>query len=289
MARKAKRSRRNFSGYQEDQTQPKGPTVSEKPLSPDPTGFARFLPRSLDDESIKTSAFALLDKLDIHVDNFYRNSSTPVSAEALAILAPVASKQLLKRAPTVGQKRRPKPILTYLLAELVTSYISPSGDPAKTFLPVDFPMFSTVRKNACKSAVNIDRRSRVAHPVSDSEEAMYKSRMLAAYLHPHASEEAGYVAQRQQAIWTLTSAVSRAFSEWELGKYGEDERVRSLTKIFGDAAELGILLYSQPSGFEFHWSRSLDEKLPSLRKVSDEKGGILPKPQTLVEGVKMDS
>ena len=89
----------------------------------------------------------------------------------------------------------------------------------------------------------------------------------------------------------MATSFSNAFAPWKNGKYRSKDRVRNLSEILKQAADLGIWLFSQPSAFRFIWptstpgSTSETTVLPGLVKETDEKGIQLKDAQDLVEPV----
>ena len=71
-------------------------------------------------------------------------------------------------------------------------------------------------------------------------------------------------------------------------KYNDQERARSLTVIFKEAAGLGTFLFSQPSEMQFQWPPANDlgagvaAITPALVKLTDEHGRRLATAQVLV-------
>lgn len=63
--------------------------------------------------------------------------------------------------------------------------------------------------------------------------------------------------------------------------------MRNLSEILKHAADLGIWLFSQPSGFRFFWvtKEKVMVVLPGLVKESDEHGKRLREGQVLVKAV----
>lgn len=134
--------------------------------------------------------------------------------------------------------------------------------------------------------------SRHANRVLDTgfEACFSRWRQLTAYLLPNPLEDAAYRHHRNRQIDDMVRGFSRVFAPWGNPQYGGDQRSNSLSAIFKSASELGILLFSQPSGIHFHWPSSGDSVgpnqlaiTPSLVKTTDERGAPLHVPQVLVE------
>lgn len=262
-----KKNEKRMRAYTQSMEDARGIGGAEKPaeavVRKDSSKFDKFIQPSLDDDSIRSAAFGFIDKIDTHVSNFYRNSKTPISQETIDALAPIASQRLMTEGPQIVQYAQTRDAIAFCIAELATSRISSHGEPSQSLLPLDLPLFSGVRDTSSK----------------DTQQALYWSRIFGAYLYR--SGEPGYVAQRSRTINELVTVISGTFAYWQSNQYSEDERLRSLGRIFEDAAEVGILLYSQPSAFEFSWSPN--NKTPALLKTADEKGRKIAQPQRIVE------
>ena len=115
---------------------------------------------------------------------------------------------------------------------------------------------------------------------------MSRWRVLNAYLRPNPTENTLYTAHRDSQITELTQTFSRSLAGWKNPKYNDDDRMRHLSAVIIEAADLGIWLFSQPSGLEFRWSRYGENEIeiaPALVKVTDEKGHKLAKYQVVVK------
>lgn len=102
------------------------------------------------------------------------------------------------------------------------------------------------------------------------------------------SEE--YQKQKGEMIGAAITDFSQAFSPWEKRQHSSGARLNNLKVIFEKAAKIGILLFSQPSVFEFDWTsdgvaeRPAEVTLsPSLFKVADENGTTLSLPQKMID------
>lgn len=116
---------------------PKKPLVTE---TSDATGtYENYLPQSADDKSIQQKAKATLDQIELHVENFYRNSSSsalrPDNAELVVFDSPYLPTSLASLLPRSKNKVN---IMKHALAQYVTSSISPSANPPRSLLPPEF-------------------------------------------------------------------------------------------------------------------------------------------------------
>ena len=122
-------------------------------------------------------------------------------------------------------------------------------------------------------------------------QALSKWRALTAYLHFNSPDNKAYRARVDEQIQNMANSFSNAFAPWKNGKYRSKDRVRNLSEILKQAADLGIWLFSQPSAFRFHWPTSTPRStskitmLPSLVKETDENGKQLKDAQVLLEPV----
>lgn len=120
------------------------------------------------------------------------------------------------------------------------------------------------------------------------EEAFSRWRVLSAYLYRDSSSDSVYVSTRDERIDTFVRSVSRAFYPWAKPGKDRSQLTRHLTSIIQNAIEKGILLFSQPSMFEFNWGTCYDPKKrqlvvsPALVKVADENAQKLQKPQNMI-------
>ena len=121
--------------------------------SGDAVSLARFVGTSQDDRAIRSAVFGLLDRLDIFVDNYYRNergaaSVGPDAARALAALGahtPRPLADMLERAP------RPAQLITHGVAALVVRAMSPGAGArvvGETLLPVEYAVVPALGKTS---------------------------------------------------------------------------------------------------------------------------------------------
>ena len=118
---------------------------------------------------------------------------------------------------------------------------------------------------------------------------MSRWRVLTAYLRPDPSEDASYIAQRENKINEYVRMFSKAFAPYK-NHQGDGDRARSLFTIMSEAADLGILIFSQPSDLQFRWQKKYAGQgvdrvavAPELVKMTDERGRLLSEPQVMVE------
>lgn len=118
---------------------PKKPFVTE--ASSASGTYENYLPQSADDRTIQQRAKAILDQIELHVENFYRNSSSsaprPDNAELALFDSPYLPASLTSLLPR--SKNRVN-IMKHALAQSVTSSISPSAGPARSLLPTEYAL-----------------------------------------------------------------------------------------------------------------------------------------------------
>ena len=101
------------------------------------------------------------------------------------------------------------------------------------------------------------------------------------------------------------TTLTTAFAAWERPGRDRQERDHGLAKLLATAADVGVLLYQQPCGYEFAWAGAGEKrrpvpgqpegeaerwrKLPALLKVTDEKGALLRTPVAVVQAVEADT
>ena len=114
---------------------------------------------------------------------------------------------------------------------------------------------------------------------------------MTAYLRPDPTKDTAYLAQRDRQIEDTVQSFAKAFAPWKNTDYKDEERARSLSAILEDTANVGILLFSQPSTLQFLWPSSSEVGAgrialsPALVKTSNEKGQVLASPQVMVDKV----
>lgn len=260
---------------------PKKPFVAE---TSDGAGtYENHLPQSADDKTIQQKAKATLDQIELHVENFYRNSSSsaprPDNAELVAFDSPYLPTSLASLLPRSKNKVN---IMKHALAQSVTASISPSASPARSLLPPEFGLLPNTVTSARSAKAG-------------SSQIMSRWRVMTAYLRPDPTKDAAYIAQRDRKINETVQAFAQAFAPWKSTGYKDEERARSLTAILEDAANLGIFLFSQPSDLKFHWPASNEmgpgkiAVSPALVKATDEKGQDLVEAQVMVNRVVLDA
>ena len=123
------------------------------------TGVSRtrdsYLPQSADDRTIQQKVRSTLDQIELHVENFYRNSSSsalrPDNKELAVFDSPHLSASLASLLP---HSRNKLSIIKHALVQSVTSSISPTADSARSLIPTEYTLLpSTI--TSTKSSVTL--------------------------------------------------------------------------------------------------------------------------------------
>ena len=132
-------------------------STSETPsttMAPNPSGtYENYLPQSADDRTIHQKFRATLDQIELHVENFYRNSSSSSSRLDGANLAVLDSPYLpASLASLLPHAKNRVNIMKHALTQSATSSISPSAGPTRSFLPTEYTLLPSTIMSA-KSGV----------------------------------------------------------------------------------------------------------------------------------------
>ena len=120
-------------------------TVAKQPFTPEAPAasgtYENYLPQSADDRTVQQRAKATLDQIELHVENFYRNSSSsaarPDNAELAAFDSPYLPAALASLLPR--SKNRVN-IIKHALAQCIVPSISPTAIPARSLLPTEYAL-----------------------------------------------------------------------------------------------------------------------------------------------------
>lgn len=118
-------------------------TLRKKPVLTEANGasvpYEDYLPQSADDKTIQQRTQSTLDQIELHVENFYRHSSSstlrPDSAELAKFDSPYLPASLATLLPRSNNRRN---IMKHALAQSITSSILPSADPTRSLLPAEY-------------------------------------------------------------------------------------------------------------------------------------------------------
>ena len=114
-----------------------------------------YLPQSADDRTIQHRVKSTLDQIELHVENFYLNSSSsalgPDNGELAVFDSPYLSASLASLLP---HSRNKLSIIKHALVQSVTSSLSPTADPTRSLIPTEYTLLpSTI--TSTKSSVTL--------------------------------------------------------------------------------------------------------------------------------------
>jgi len=89
----------------------------------------------------------------------------------------------------------------------------------------------------------------------DQDQALSNLRSLCIYLLPNIQNDPDYTRKLDESVSQAVTLCSAAFSPWEQNQDPEN-RQQNLIALFHMAAEVGLLLFSQPSCLIFDWKSS---------------------------------
>ena len=143
----------NTSRQQNSATVAKHPFTTETPVASGT--YETYLPQSADDRTVQQKAKATLDHIELHVENFYRNSSSsavrPDNAELAAFDSPFLPATLASLLPR--SKNRVN-IIKHALAQCIVPSISPTANPARSLLPTEYTLLPHTATSARSSIYN---------------------------------------------------------------------------------------------------------------------------------------
>ena len=133
-------------------------TVAKQPFAteaPAASGtYENYLPQSADDRTVQQRAKATLDQIELHVENFYRNSSSaarPDNAELAAFDSPYLPAALASLLPRSNNRVN---IIKHALAQYIVPSILPSASPARSLLPTEYALLPHTVTSARSSISN---------------------------------------------------------------------------------------------------------------------------------------
>lgn len=134
-------------------TTPKKPVVTER-FGASGT-YENYLSQSADDGTIQQKVKSTLDQIELHVENFYRNSSSsavrPDDAELAVFNSPYLPAPLASLLPRSNNRVN---IIKHALAQSITSSISPSASSAHSLLPAEYALLPSTVSSARSSVSN---------------------------------------------------------------------------------------------------------------------------------------
>lgn len=221
---------------------------SATPLVDPRHAWELHLPQSVDDMTLRQTVKTMYDHLELHIENFYSNSSPPGSklsvdkakwnasvGEIETPYLPASAALLLERAQVTTA------VMKHCLFYLVVSSISVKNDYAFSLLPKEL---TGVARAASKGDLN--------KPVMS--EALVRHAQLTGYLlSPIAMTLPSFPAERDTTIASAVTVICTAFAPWALSSSSMDTRKDNLMRILRDASEAGFMLCTQPFPLIWRW------------------------------------
>lgn len=97
-----------------------------------------YLPPSEDDYTIQNDISGVLDQISIHVENFYKSSTSTVSKEVRAELKNFDLPDSPPLPELLSEASNSLLVIQYCLTRQILERTSQNGDIGTTFLPIDF-------------------------------------------------------------------------------------------------------------------------------------------------------
>ena len=99
--------------------------------------WERLIPQPADDEKMSSVVKSLLDRVALHVDNFYARKSLQISTSDVDSLAKIDTKLLPAPLPELMMDPNMQMLaIKHCIAFALTSSITPGDDPSSKILPI---------------------------------------------------------------------------------------------------------------------------------------------------------
>ena len=132
---------------QEQASKPKVPFMT--PTASASAAFDDYIPQPADDATVKHNVNTIMDQIELHVENFYQNSSATPSTRNNAELALFDSPYLAASLASLLPRSKTKThLIKHALAQHITSSISPTSSHAKSLLPQEFVLLPDAVRSA---------------------------------------------------------------------------------------------------------------------------------------------
>lgn len=292
--------RRQRPGYRSDMAYEKTAHPRVTPCLPDNLTWMKYLPQPEDDNAIKMAMQILYQQIELHVENFYHGVETPVSEftrEPMKSLSDLEKDNLLNSKSSL-------PTIKRSLARLILNNISTDDPPGSSFLPSQFASLTQTLRSSHSDdpsgtqppGYNTATRT-ILHSQVTSQPLSFH-RVLTAYLSPDPSSDACYMEQRDARIERVAMDFCTLFEHWTISTSNAEVMFQNLVEIMRGAADVGILVSSQPASFVYQWDTcehvSDDDRhnimiLPDFVKVSDNQGNSLGTRVVFVAGVSSEA
>lgn len=260
-----------------------------------------FLPQGSDDRAIASAVGTLFFLVKQHIANFYVNGDNKITEPAIAGLSMLHSpspeftlKEILSATPYQDV------VLEHCLNYLLLSGISFDRPDRFSLLPTEFTALPRAIRES-KAMGDRDPRGllTLAHIIqytnhsTGRKEAFSRYRVFSCFLWQNVAADEQYTVRRDATITAAAEVVSEAFQAWETSSCNVDLQLSNLKGLFRKAAELGLLLYRQPSVFHFSWAIGENRHRhrqqlqiavsPRLFKVENELAQAIDPPQIMVD------
>ncbi len=275
---------------------------SSAPSSSSSAGWMAYLPQSADDRTVQSAVKTFFNQIELHVDNFYHRANVSLDPRTREALAQMDSGKLPGRIEEHMQDPRMIiPVIKHSIADLLITRLSPLTFPETSLLPANLAAFPTKLQTPSASLAEGQgkshlRTSIISHGtpltkhLAAAQQAYSQWRLVNAYLYPHPEKDGAYIDDREAKANDVSDILAAAFSPWQTVAGDKGQLQQHERSLVATAGNLGILLMSQPSAFEFKWnaggSRSGTGRpfltFPGFWKTSDDQGRTLDPPQSLV-------
>lgn len=132
---------------QEQASKPKVPLMT--PMASASAAFENYIPQPADDATVKHNVNTIMDQIELHVENFYQNSSAAPSTRNNAELALFDSPYLAASLASLLPRSKNKThLVKHALAQHIISSISPTSSHAKSLLPQEFVLLPDAIRSA---------------------------------------------------------------------------------------------------------------------------------------------
>lgn len=275
-----------FGKYNE-KALPKDPSHREDVMIAAPV-WQKHIPQSADDKTIRSSVKTLFDQVEVHVENFYRDSVVSLTESQKAELRRVDSPHLPESIVALLPRARSQTaLIKHCLLSYIVASISTDDNSVQSLLPADYATLPHLSRAAKQKKAAFDQ-------------AFSQWRVLSVYLRPSPKTDSEYLSHRDANVTAAATAFSNAFEPWASNGYSDSTRRQNVAEIFKSAAEVGILIFSQPSTFTYQWNTTTTTAgehrggpsgggaativvTPAFLKVADENAVALERPQVMIQ------
>jgi len=244
----------------------------EAPLVDPKHAWELHLPQPADDASLRQAMKTLYDRLELHVENFYSNSSSTTHPPAVdeENWATVVGKLETPYLPSsleamLRQGRAKTTIMKHCIAYLTVSGIDLNSNSS-------FPLLPTELTSVPQAAPRANQNKAVF------TQALTRHSQLSGYLlNPISVTLPHFAAERDETIASAVGAICTAFAPWANSSASTRVRMENLTQILREASDMGIMLCGQPNQFIWNWKLVRRDSrniviLPTFLRLTVEDG-----------------